>query len=392
MWFSRRDEGSLFLDAEETSAYSRVVNELLKQHVPREDLSRRSVEAFLQEALFGSLDLQSRSSSSFEERLRAALDRLLALLKAPSEVFRCWVPVEGLDLDKFAPRFGGIRFVKFGRHQVRQPKLGRLKQQNRTDAWRWSRKRIRESNTWGSVCAAVDVSARDAPSAETIALRRTRQILDVLNLFTDLVPYNFGWLYLRGETAPALQVVPIQRRGGDFVSASFTRLEPLATMSWKSLWAAKHIARPLRNLDKIAKADNVPGSCAALLLSAAQWAGRATIDRRREQSFLLYAIALETMMLPTKETQGLGHRLRLRVAHLLGKNVAARERIAKEVGDLYEIRSKIVHAGSYEVTDLNLGSLRSLVKTVLFRLVLTAKIHSMSRQELSGWLDRKLLR
>jgi hypothetical protein len=40
-----------------------------------------------------------------------------------------------------------------------------------------------------------------------------------------------------------------------------------------------------------------PNSCGATLLAAAQWAGRATIERRCEQSFLLYAIALEKMML-----------------------------------------------------------------------------------------------
>ena len=38
-------------------------------------------------------------------------------------------------------------------------------------------------------------------------------------------------------------------------------------------------------------------------------------ERRREASFLLYAIALETMMSPTTEGQSVGQRLRLRVAH-----------------------------------------------------------------------------
>ncbi len=387
MWFSRRDEGSLFLDAEETSAYSYVVTELERQHVPREDLSRRSVEAFLQEALFAALDLQSRSSLPFDERLSAALDRLLTKLKAPSKVFRCWVPVEGLDLDKSAPRFGGITFVKFGRYQLLQLRVGQ--QRRRADQ---NLKRIRESNTWSSVCATVDVSARDSTSAETLARGRTRQILDVLNLFTDLMPYNNGWLYLRGEAASGVHVLPMQRRDAEYFNVSYTRLEPLAPMSWKMLKATKHIAGPLRKLDRIAKAENGPDTCATLLLSGAQWAGRATVDRRREQSFLLYAIALETMLLPTTETQGLGHRLRLRVAHLLGKTVAARERIAKEMSRLYGIRSKIVHAGSYEVTDIDLGTLRSLVKGALFRLLLTPKIHSMTRQQLSEWLDRKLLR
>jgi hypothetical protein len=391
LWLSRHDEGSLFLDPEETRAYAGLVTALMAKHVPREDLSRRSVESLLQEALFASLDIDNRSSSSFEDRTRVALNRLLALLQAPSEVFRCWVPIEGLELDTRSARFGGISFVKFGRNQLGSLKLRSVKPRNR-QALQWSLKRIRESNTWGSLCAAVDISARDSASAERLALRRTRQILDVLNLFSDLVPYNSGWIYLRGETAPAIQVLPIQKRGSNFLTVSFGRLKPLAPMSWKSLRATKHIALPLRSLDRIARARNIDKTCAALLLTGAQWAGRATIDRRREQGFLLYAIALETVMLPTKETQGLGHRLRLRVAHLLGETVAARERLAKQMTDLYDVRSKIVHAGSYEVTDVDLGRLRSLVKGTLFRLLATQKIHSMNPKQLSEWLDRKLLR
>jgi hypothetical protein len=163
-------------------------------------------------------------------------------------------------------------------------------------------------------------------------------------------------------------------------------------MSWKSLRAAKHIAAPLSGLSRLAKSTLTNDKCGSLLLAAAEWAGRATVERRREQSFLLFAISLETMMLPVKETQGLGHRLRLRVAHLLGRSLEARERIAKDVSRLYGVRSKIVHAGSYEVTDTDLGRLRQLVKSCLFRLVANRKLHSMKRDEYSEWLDRQLLR
>lgn len=237
----------------------------------------------------------------------------------------------------------------------------------------------------------VDVLARDSASAETLAIARTRNILDALNLFTDLVPYNHGWLYLRGDSGRGHQVVPIQKGNGDF-GASFTALDPMGSLSWKSLRTTKRIGRPLRNLEKLARFPAPSDTCGALLLTASQWAGRATVDRRREQSFLLYAIALETMMLPTQESQGLGHRLRLRVAHLLGRNEAARKRIAAEMGRLYGVRSKVVHAGSYQVTDEDLGRLRSFVKGTLFRLLATPTTHFMKRQELSEWLDRKLLR
>jgi Apea-like HEPN len=391
IWFSRRDEGSLFLDAEEAKAYSGVVTELMKGYVPHEDLSRRSVERFLQGALFESLDLRSRSTRSFDERLRKAVDQLLVLLQAPSDKFMCWVPVEGLKLDQAGAHFGSVRFVKFGRHQLRQLTRRRPTPGGRSVPWKQSLKSLRDKRLWGAVCAAVEVQARDTDSAEVLALRRTRQVTAMVNVFTDLVPYNHGWIYLRGEATRSQQIVPIQKANGDF-TASHTTLEPFAEMSWKALRAAKSIGRPFSTLNRLAQSTDNADNCANILLSAAQWAGAATVERRREQSFLLFAIALETMMLPTHEGGELGYRLRVRAAHVLGKTEPARQRIAKEVGRLYGIRSRIVHTGSYEVTDSDLGSLRSIVKGALFRLLHFRDVHSKSRQELATWLDRKILR
>ncbi len=241
------------------------------------------------------------------------------------------------------------------------------------------------------MCASVEVEARDSHSAEVLAVRRARQTIAVVNLFTDLVPYNYGWVYLRGEATRSQQIVPIQNAKGDF-TASHTTLEPFADMSWKALSKAKNIAGPFRTLNRLAESANKSDNGASVLLSAAKWIGEATVERRREQSFLLYAIALETMVLPTHEAGELGYRLRVRTAHVLGKTVQARERIAIEVGRLYGIRSRIVHAGSYEVTDSDLGSLRAIVKGALFRLLHFRELQSLGRQELATWLDRKILR
>ena len=345
------------------------------------------MEDFLQAALFASVDLRSRRASPFDRRLLVALNGLLTQLKAATDVFRCWVPVEGLKIDRPSARFGGVAFVKFGRHQLREM-TRRRPPEARGANWQPFRKILRDSNAWGSVCAVVDVDARDYESAQTVAIARTRQILDVVNVFSDLVPYNYGWLYLPGDAARSRQVIPIQRRNGD-ATALHTRLEPFTALSWKSLTDARGIARPLRGLDRLARSVKGDDTCAALLLTAAQWIGRATVDRRREQSFLLYAIALETMLLPDQSTE-LGFRLRLRAAHVLEKGVARRERISKDMARLYDVRSKIVHAGSYQVTDEDLGRLRFLVKRALFRLVSVPKIHPMKRDKFAAWLDRRL--
>lgn len=113
VWFSRRGGGFLALSREETRAYSAIIARLMQKFVPNEDLSRRSVETFLQDAMFTALDLQSRSQETFDVRLRSALGRLLTLLKAPCQTFTCWIPIEGVAIDAVA-KFAGVRFARFG--------------------------------------------------------------------------------------------------------------------------------------------------------------------------------------------------------------------------------------------------------------------------------------
>lgn len=243
----------------------------------------------------------------------------------------------------------------------------------------------------GHVYAAVTVLARDSDAAATLALRRVRAVIDILNLFADLVPYCHGWLYLRGETSPAHRVVIVQESDGG-LAAKHERLDPISTFSWKALRNTKRLAVTLKALDRLARAKISADSFADALLSAAQWAGRATVERRRETSFLLYAIALEAMVLPDVDTQGQSFRLRLRVSLLLGRTRDERARLVAEVAALYRKRSRIAHAGSYDVTDAELARLRTIVKRVLFRLVSLRRMHGISRKEFSSALEARLIR
>lgn len=120
IWFSRRDEGSLFLDPEEQAAYSAVIAALMKTYVPKDDLSRRSVETFVQDALFKALDLREQRKTRFEERLDTELQTLSVRLTAPSQSFTSWIAVDGLERAGLPARFGDVRFATFARPQLRQ--------------------------------------------------------------------------------------------------------------------------------------------------------------------------------------------------------------------------------------------------------------------------------
>jgi hypothetical protein len=59
------------------------------------------------------------------------------------------------------------------------------------------------------------------------------------------------------------------------------------------------------------------------------------------------------------------------------------------VTQLYDVRSSIVHSGSYEVSDADLGQLRSLAKATLLRLVDQRRLWNMTVKELDEWLQAR---
>jgi hypothetical protein len=141
---------------------------------------------------------------------------------------------------------------------------------------------------------------------------------------------------------------------------------PLGELSLKRLIEvdAKHDLgfTPISNL--LAKDRKRLSGMEKRLLSSVQWSGRATIDVRKEEAFLLYAIALESIVLAEVDKDELIYRLRTRIAHLLGSTLKERLNISKEVGRLYGIRSSIVPNGTYEVLDQDVSLMRNIAKIV----------------------------
>ncbi len=110
------------------------------------------------------------------------------------------------------------------------------------------------------------------------------------------------------------------------------------------------------------------------------------VERKRELAFLLFAIALETSVLP-RQGQRLSYRLRRRVARLLDKRAGRRKEIEDMAKTLYNVRSKIVHSGSYEVTDNDLGTLRSLTTAVLVRLLRQRRLLKAEARGFEDWWE-----
>jgi hypothetical protein len=138
--------------------------------------------------------------------------------------------------------------------------------------------------------------------------------------------------------------------------------------------------------------DQAPRAASRRIVSALRWAGRATASRRRDEAFLHFVIALESLMLPPQREGEIGYRLRVRVAHWLGGNLDNRRKNAKHVTATYGTRSQIAHAGVSDVTDDEMRIVRQLVKATLIVALHSRRLKLFTEDKVDEWLDAKVFR
>jgi hypothetical protein len=134
-----------------------------------------------------------------------------------------------------------------------------------------------------------------------------------------------------------------------------------------------------------------PSSLDDRILSSLQWAGRATIEGRKEEAFLLFCISLEALLLGNRNTE-ISQTFALRGAHLFGQDTAHRKDIFKKLKCLYGIRSSIVHSGHTQVTQADLSKIRSLAKNAVWLMLVREPFSQMKTEEkLEEWFQTQLL-
>jgi hypothetical protein len=241
---------------------------------------------------------------------------------------------------------------------------------------------------WGQHVGVVTVKAQDFAAAQVMAARRVEWAVDLVNCFADLIPYNYGWMYLAGEAGKARQVTPMINAKGDFVLPG-KHLLPFGQFSWRNLERATSLKKTFDQLHVLASTAHRKSLGAAVVTSAA-WCGRGTVERRRNQAFLLFAIALETLLLAGNDREEISYRFRVRGAHLLSADGNQRQ-LADELKHLYNVRSKIAHAGSYDVRDDDLSRIRTLAKKAVFQVLDRPDLHGLKEDAIGRWLDSQVL-
>lgn len=186
-------------------------------------------------------------------------------------------------------QFGSVRFIVFNGYQI-----SRFRHKGgAVDGF------VREGATdmLDRHFGRIAVDARDYKAAIAIAERRTRSTVDSLNFFVDMMPYNHGWVFLPGDREQRGTTSTALRADGSW-HFSMSRTRPLADFSMRRLRSTKTIDSLGKSVSGLLRKQR--NKVEDLLVTAVQTAGRATVAMRPEESFLLFAIALEASFSRTR--------------------------------------------------------------------------------------------
>lgn len=387
--FMRKGVGMLVLSRDDIPAYADVVERLHKGYGTKGDVSVKTLKTYVQDVLFEALGAPGtlRDDAAFEGRLATALKSLGKKLHEPAAEYAVYLPVSGLSTEGLPWTFGRVRLAPVSRSGLRRIVFAPdAKYSSRQSADRRSILRdLRNDESLALPLARVKVMAKDADAAMDLAMRRTREIVDVLNCLAPLVPNNYGRVYLAGEAERTTSSALVMR-GGHLVRTSSAVKGPLDLLSCETLKSAPGLRPALRRVHELLRNRSELGE---LLTTSMTWAGRASLEPVREHAFLQYAIALETLMVP-EDAQGIKYRLTARVIRFLGRSAGDRDWLHDTVPALYGLRSDIVHDGFLEVSPDDLGKLSWIARQCIFRALVHRSIRRMTTvSEFTRWLDTR---
>jgi hypothetical protein len=394
LYFEHQELGHLYLNYEESSRYGKCLRNLVESSVEDDDLSLEIVEGAFQEALLKAL-CPNNSSISDDLGINKILEGLKQKLTAKQISYCCYIPVCGIKEEGLPLSIGQIEFVVFDDLNVNRFQETVAKHSIQKE-FKWEKlKEDIDRSFYKNIYSLVIVKAKDYEAAQVIAIKKLRRVLDILNFFSALVPYNpNAWTYLPGDLEPhRFETIILNEGDGASYYMGERRIGSLQNLEIPRIIESNknnnigfdHIISLLQknNLNKLELA----------LINAIHWAGRAVVAKRREEAFLLYAIALESIVLVDNPGNELAYRLRIRIAHLVTSNPGNRDEVVSVVKKLYDLRSKLVHDGKYEITDLELASIKSISIRCIQRLCTDPLFQKMASPDVfSNWLEEQILR
>lgn len=245
------------------------------------------------------------------------------------------------------------------------------------------------------VTAVVKVKARDRKAAEELAERKLRTTLECLNFFQHLTSNKWQSLSIGQKQPDSSTKMVIRCPDGRIHMSKIADCRPSDLFSIKKLRrdADGMVSAALDRVENLLKEDTTKNSVGKLLLTSVCLAGKASAEKVRETSFLMFVIALECLVLPEGNTE-LNYRLSQRVAWLLGGNPGERQNLKNLIKELYGTRSNIIHNGHYEISEEEHLKAYRIVKKSILKLLTDQDIKNFREQkqkQLESWLEKLTL-
>jgi hypothetical protein len=355
---------------------------------------RKAVEDAFQTAILRSLNITNIDPQpDFSSRLAREIDELKRTLKRKPEVFIVRLEVQGLNREQLPRRFGSFAFYVADENTI--PALDvheetsdpvRLK---RLESHRILRERLR-ANMTGKTFAEIELEAFDRNAAMSLAENKLRRTLDVLNYFGEFFSDAEARVFLPGEAVPARRITIVGRKSepdnNEFV---FGNKGPLVPFSFPSDNSPATSVEAFEKASRLLARANL-SDLEERLVSALQWAGRAFTDDRNDSAFLHSCISLETL-LGNRQLNEITYAFALRAVHLIFRRDVRMEWL-KKMKKYYHLRSGLAHSGTADVSDVDVATIRDLLKQAVFSALVTKPFCTMTKcDELDRWFEEQLL-
>jgi hypothetical protein len=393
--FSEADLGGLILTDTDAKEYRQCVDAIYARVAGKaEHISRSAVESIIQGTMLKAIDpVQAAVQKDFPKRLEFALVALKEELKAKPSIWEMHFPVDGVLNDRLPFIFGRCNFY-FGdstQISILVERINRVvlsavgdefgqKVQQDIDT------RIRtlvSGNTWLSTL----VEAVDGEAARRAARKRVRQTADILNFYANLGGRPPSQILLAEDPRPGILNTFLFSEDPPTFQPPSERVGPIAQFSFAAPDLAQAGFERMSNMLK----SPAPSEIDDRIIRAFQWAGKASVEPRKEEAFLLFTISLESLLLERNDKFEVTETLALRAAHLISAP-PTRLMVYRDMKRLYGIRSKIVHSGSVDVGEDQLSEIRYYTRFALLTLLCSSRFLTMTKDaELMEWFRARLL-
>jgi hypothetical protein len=386
LWGAQADEFTACVAAIYESAISK-----------REHISLSATESLIQIAMVQSLDLDTnrpRPHLPFHKRLADSLEVLKKALSRTPPKWTVYHEVRGLMPDGLPYSVGGVEFLVIDDAQAAAlvastgPIVdGTLNTQEQKGDMRELTRDLIESRMKRKTYAKLTIEALEYNAASSLATKKLRSAIDVINFFADVLGSAGTCMFLPGDTEPTHQVSLMFQESAESASQIRT-IGPLAPLYLGHINEAR--ARSI-GFDRASSLLGKDGRNALenRILTSLQWAGRAVDETRHEEAFLLYVIALESLLLIKDQTTEMRFRFALNGSHLLADKFEDRRGIFNELRDAYDKRSQIVHSGSTQVAITELSRIHALTRNAVLTVLLNEPFRNMDQFE--NWLKDQAL-